>query len=81
LVTIVVVCYLALDFGAVGCTGSRHGSRLFDDALELVNDLGGDLVPEQTASVDLSSRVALALLTHSGEGLGKVATVRWLRAG
>jgi hypothetical protein len=46
-----------------------------------VDDLGCDLVPEQTASVDLSSRVTLTLLTHGSEGLGKVATVRWLRAG
>lgn len=44
--------------------GSGHGSRLFDDALELVDNLGGDLVPQKTAGVDLGGRFTLALLAH-----------------
>lgn len=69
-----------LKLGAVRCAGSRHGGRLFDDALELVDNLGCDLVPKKTSGVDLGSRVALILLAHGGEGLGKVAAVRGLRA-
>jgi hypothetical protein len=70
----------ALDLRAVGCVGSGHGSRLFDDTLELVDDLRCDLVPQQTTSVDLGGGVTLVLFAHGGKALGEVAAVGWLGA-
>jgi len=72
-----------VDFDGVAIrrAGPRGGGGLLYHALELDDDLGCNLVPQQASRVDVGSGLALVLLAHGGERLGEVATVRGLRAG
>lgn len=65
---------------AIGRARAGRGSRLFDHALELDNDLRGDLVPKQASRVDVGSRIALALLSHGRKCGSEVAAMRRLRS-